>query len=129
LFTFFAWCSVKEECHKNKYVLTIGGRHRKLPGIVSRNASARSAAERQAVNTMVQGSAADMMKLAMVRLDAALLQPEFTDSARLVLMVHVRTRIKSEFETKTEPQQVATRRFRVGETLLRVILLYDDGEV
>ena len=40
------------------------------------------------MNTMVQGSAADLMKSAMVRLDAALRLPEFVGSARLVLMVH-----------------------------------------
>jgi DNA polymerase I-like protein with 3'-5' exonuclease and polymerase domains len=50
---------------------------------------ARSQAERQAVNTVTQGSAADMIKRAMVRLHQLLAQPRFQGAARLVLQVRL----------------------------------------
>jgi DNA polymerase-1 len=68
------------------YVTTILGRRRPLRDIVSRNATVRSAAERNAVNTPVQGSAADLVKLAMVRVHAALRERNLR--SRLVLQIH-----------------------------------------
>jgi DNA polymerase-1 len=55
-----------EHCQKNGYVLTLLNRRRYIPDINSKNNSVRQFAERQAINTPVQGSAADMMKLAMI---------------------------------------------------------------
>jgi DNA polymerase-1 len=55
------------------YVETILGRRRYMPDLRARNYALRSAAEREATNAPMQGSAADLMKLAMVRIDAALL--------------------------------------------------------
>ncbi len=66
------------------YVSTLLKRRRYVPELTSRNASMRKAAERIATNTPVQGSAADIIKLAMIRLDAAL---KGTD-AQLILQVH-----------------------------------------
>ncbi len=54
------------------YVRTLLGRRRYMPDLRSRNYALRSAAEREATNAPMQGSAADLMKLAMVRIDAAL---------------------------------------------------------
>ncbi len=68
------------------YVSTILGRRRPLRDIVSRNATVRAAAERNAVNTPVQGSAADLVKLAMVRVHAALRERGLR--SRLVLQIH-----------------------------------------
>jgi len=51
---------------------TLFGRERPIPEINSRNASARGFAERTAVNSPLQGTAADLIKLAMVRIDEAL---------------------------------------------------------
>lgn len=67
----------------NLYVTTLAGRKRFLPDIVSRDIKLRSSAERQAFNTKIQGSAADIMKMAMVRAHAML--PE---GASLLLTVH-----------------------------------------
>lgn len=67
-------------------VKTILGRVRLLPELFYEDWELRGKAERQAVNTRVQGSAADIMKLAMVKLDRTLLR-EVPD-ARLVLTVH-----------------------------------------
>jgi len=54
------------------YVETLLGRRRYMPDLRTRNYALRSAAEREATNAPMQGSAADLMKLAMVRIDAAL---------------------------------------------------------
>lgn len=61
-----------ENCRKNGFVVTVANRRRYLPAIKSTNAHARSQAERQAVNTTVQGSAADLVKIAMINIDRKL---------------------------------------------------------
>lgn len=63
-----------EGCKARGYVKTITGRRRYLPAITSNNSHARTQAERQAVNTTVQGSAADLVKIAMINIDKRLLQ-------------------------------------------------------
>ncbi|NLO73583.1 MAG: DNA polymerase I [candidate division WS1 bacterium] len=68
------------------YVQTICGRRRYLPELHSSNTGVRSYAERAAANTPLQGSAADLMKMAMVRLAKAL--PGVSARARLLLQVH-----------------------------------------
>ncbi len=68
------------------WVQTLLGRRRYLPDLASPNGARRSLAERAAVNTPIQGSAADLMKLAMVRVHAALKRQ--VPSARLLLQVH-----------------------------------------
>ncbi len=60
------------EARENGYAQTLFGRRRALPEILSRNATTRNAAERIAVNMPIQGSAADIIKLAMVRIDREL---------------------------------------------------------
>ncbi len=67
-------------------VRTLLGRLRRLPDLQSRNFQMRMEAERQAMNTPVQGSAADLIKQAMVELHAALAQRRL--GARLVLQIH-----------------------------------------
>ena len=68
------------------YVSTLLGRRRYLPDINNRNFNLRSFAERTAINTPIQGTAADIMKLAMLRVDAALQQSGL--SSRVLLQVH-----------------------------------------
>lgn len=68
------------------YVTTLSGRRRYLPDINNRNFNLRSFAERTAVNTPIQGTAADIMKLAMLRVDTALRQSGL--SSRVLLQVH-----------------------------------------
>lgn len=58
---------VLEECRKQGYVQTLSGRKRYLPEIGSRNVMVRKQAERQAFNTVLQGTAADLIKLAMLK--------------------------------------------------------------
>ena len=66
-------------------VKTMFGRRRYLPDINSKNPAARSAAERTAVNTPIQGTAADLVKRAMLKVDAAL---RGKYQARMLLQVH-----------------------------------------
>ncbi len=68
------------------FVATILGRRRPIPQVHSRNPNERALGERMAINTVVQGSAADLIKVAMLRLDQALAE-RFT-KARLLLQVH-----------------------------------------
>lgn len=59
----------KEEARKRGYVETLFGRRRYLPDINSRNATVRGFAERNAINAPIQGTAADIIKVAMIRID------------------------------------------------------------
>ncbi len=73
-----------ESCRQLGYVETLSGRRRIIPDINARNRNAREYAERAAYNMPIQGTAADIMKLAMLRLAPEL--PHF--GARLILQVH-----------------------------------------
>ncbi|MEM0897162.1 MAG: DNA polymerase I [Verrucomicrobiota bacterium] len=75
-----------EEAKANGYVETVTGRRRYLRDINSGNATVRGAAERTAINTPIQGTAADMIKIAMVRVHRALAEGDF--NTRMLLQVH-----------------------------------------
>jgi DNA polymerase-1 len=75
---------VRASARKKGYVETLAGHRRRLPDIMSSNAELRSRAERQAVNSKIQGSAADICKEAMVAVHKAF---SGTD-ARLLVQVH-----------------------------------------
>lgn len=68
------------------YVETILGRRRYMPALASSNFMLRSAAEREATNAPLQGSASDLMKLAMVRIDRRL--AESPSDAKMLLQIH-----------------------------------------
>jgi len=73
-----------EQAREDGYVTTLWGRRRQIPELKARNWQVRTLGERLAVNTPIQGTAADILKLAMVRCHAAL---EGTP-VRLILTVH-----------------------------------------
>jgi DNA polymerase-1 len=75
-----------DEARRRGYVETLFGRRRYLPGLASTRGGERASAERVATNAPIQGSAADLMKLAMIRVHAALKRS--SPSARLLLQVH-----------------------------------------
>ncbi len=76
--------STIESAREKGHVLTLWGRRRQIPELKARNWQVRTLGERLAVNTVIQGTAADVMKLALVRVDATL-----RDSAvRPILTVH-----------------------------------------
>ncbi|MFQ3547694.1 MAG: DNA polymerase I, partial [Termitinemataceae bacterium] len=74
------------ETERTGYSQTILGRRRYIPTITSRNKTEKAAAERIAINTPIQGSAADIVKLAMIRLHRAL--EAHNSPGRLLLQVH-----------------------------------------
>lgn len=75
-----------QQAMENGYVTTAFGRKRLLPDIYSKNPAIRNNAERMAMNTPIQGTAADLMKLAMISLDEALTREGLT--SKLVVQVH-----------------------------------------
>ena len=75
-----------EEAREKGYIETLYGRRRYLPDITSRNAVVRGYAERNAVNAPIQGTAADIIKVAMIRIDRAL-QAEGLKT-KMILQVH-----------------------------------------
>ncbi|WP_035354240.1 DNA polymerase I [Edaphobacter aggregans] len=75
-----------DEVRKAQAVRTFFGRVRPIPDIQSRNANMRGFAERTAVNTPLQGTAADLIKLAMIRIDAELTRRNLR--SRMTLQVH-----------------------------------------
>jgi len=68
------------------YTETMYGRRRKLPDLASENRQRREIAERMALNAPIQGSAADIVKIAMLKVDTALRESHF--QSRLLLQVH-----------------------------------------
>ena len=77
---------VVEDARETGYTQTLYGRKRYIPELKSSNFNIRSGAERIALNTPIQGSAADLIKLAMIRVEEAL-QAQFPE-AQLLLQVH-----------------------------------------
>ncbi len=75
-----------ELARRQGYVATLMGRRRYLPDIKNSNFNLRSFAERTAINTPIQGTAADIMKLAMIRVDRALAAAGL--QTRILLQVH-----------------------------------------
>ena len=93
-----------EEARKTGMVKTLFGRRRYLPDIHSRNPAARNAAERTAVNTPIQGTAADLIKRAMLLVNAAL----EGEKAKMLLQVH------DELVLEAPPEEAA----KVGQMLV-----------
>jgi DNA polymerase-1 len=75
-----------EQATELGYVTTLLGRRRQIPELRARNRQVRQLGERLAVNTVIQGTAADVIKVAMVRAEAALRDGDL--ATRLVLQIH-----------------------------------------
>ena len=75
-----------DEARRDQRVSTLFGRIRPIPDINSKNSNQRGFAERTAVNTPLQGTAADLIKLAMIRIDAAIRERDL--KSRMTLQVH-----------------------------------------
>lgn len=70
---------------KPPHLVTLMGRKRRVPSIMSRDYKLKGRGERQIINSLIQGSAADLIKLAMIRVDKALRE---ADCGKLILTVH-----------------------------------------
>jgi DNA polymerase-1 len=113
-----------DEVRRTGVTRTLFGRERPIPDINSRNPSARGFAERTAVNSPLQGTAADLIKLAMVRIDAALESGGFQSA--MLLQVH------DELVFECPPEEVEAvsklvKREMEGAYDLKVPLLVDVG--
>ncbi len=78
---------IRKQAHDDGYVETLAGRRLYLPEINARNKQVQQAAERTAINAPMQGTAADIIKRAMVTVDHWLMS-EYGDDARMVMQVH-----------------------------------------
>ena len=113
-----------EAARKTGYTLTLMNRKRYLPDLNSKNRQAREAAERVAINTPVQGSAADLIKLAMINLDREIKARNL--KSRMILQVH------DELVFECPPQEEEKMRALVKKEMeevmpLKVPLVVDMG--
>ena len=99
----------------NGYALTLMGRRRYLPELTASNAMVREFGKRAAMNTPVQGTAADIIKLAMVRVDEALRREKL--QSRLILQVH------DELLLECPPEEIETAARILQEAMEGVIQL------
>ena len=98
---------VVEQAKADGYVTTLMGRRRYLPELKSKNFNLRSFGERCAMNTPIQGTAADIIKLAMIRVDAALAKQY--PQARLVLQVHDELIVECPLDQADDVKQLVER--------------------
>jgi DNA polymerase I len=101
-----------EEARRDLKVKTLHGRIRPIPDINSKNFTQRGFAERTAVNTPLQGTAADLIKVAMIRIDAALQEQNL--KSRMTLQVH------DELVFEVPEKEVETMQSLVREQMERV---------
>ena len=97
------------------YVQTLFGRRRYLPDILAHNANVRALAERNAVNAPIQGTSADIIKLAMIRVQERLLQEGL--KSKMVLQIH------DELLFDAVPAEVPRLKALVKEVMENVITL------
>ena len=113
------------EAKGNGYVQTIFARKRFLPDINSANANVRSLAERNAINAPLQGSAADIIKIAMVRVARRLSEEGL--KSKMILQVHDEL-IVDTLRSEKERVKEILRQEMEGAAMLRVPLTVDVGE-
>ena len=113
---------VVEEAKEQGYVTTLFGRRRWLPELKSANFNLRSFGERVALNMPIQGTAADLIKLAMIRVDAALRAEGL--AARLILQVHDELIVECPDEEVEQVKSLLTREM-TGAAALKVPLVAD----
>ena len=106
-------------------VTTVFGRRRILRDIDSRNAVARGVAERNAINAPIQGSAADIMKLAMIEIDRRFREEGIR--SRMILQVHDEV-IVDMLRSESDHVTAIVREAMEGAASLRVPLISDAGE-
>ena len=113
-----------ESCRKRGFVETLLGRQRKIPDIEAENRQVREFAERTAINTPVQGSAADMIKLAMIAIDRRLRESKL--AARMLLQVHDELVFEAPELDVEQLKQIITHEMRTALPL-RVPIVVETG--
>jgi DNA polymerase I len=113
-----------EDARQTGYTLTLMNRKRYLPDLNSKNRQAREAAERVAINSPVQGSAADLIKLAMIKLDREIKQRKL--KSRMILQVHDELVFEC-FSNEEEEMRELVKKEMEEVMPLKVPLLVDMG--
>jgi DNA polymerase I len=103
---------VKAKAAKQGYVETFFGRRRYFEGIRSSIPYIRASAERMAINAPIQGTQADILKLAMIEIDKELQRPAWKGSAHLLLQVHDEVIYEVKKELVAEIAPVVRRRMQ-----------------
>lgn len=96
--------NVKKEAYENGYVTTLFGRRRYIPELASRLYMQRMFGERVAMNAPIQGTAADIIKIAMIHVDNKLRQENL--DARLILQVHDELIVESSIEHADRAKEI-----------------------
>ncbi len=113
-----------DDARKRGYVTTIYGRRRMLPDINSHNSVVRGYAERNAINAPIQGSAADIIKIAMVRIFNRLEQEGL--QARMILQVHDELNLNVPTNEIEQVRRIVTEEME-NASQLRVPLIAENG--
>ncbi len=115
---------ILEQARKNLYITTILGRRCYFPDINSKNQMARKAAEREAINAPMQGSAADIIKLAMVKIDALLRERNM--KSKMIMQVHDELVFEAKEDEIDELKEIIKKEME-GAVKLRVPIKVDIG--
>lgn len=128
---FETYAGVKEYMEKSKevarekgYIETIFKRRRSLPDINSRNSVVRGYAERNAINAPIQGSAADIIKVAMIRIYKRFMEENI--QSKMILQVHDELNFSVLPEEKDKVQQIVIEEMQ-NAYAMRVPLIADSG--
>lgn len=113
---------IKEKARRTDKAVTMMGREREIPEINSRNMALRSTAERLAINTPLQGSAADLIKKAMLAIDRRLTGSRL--DAKMILQIHDELIFEVRDEDAQELSQLVREEMESVE-LLKVPLIVD----
>ena len=114
----------KEEARQKGYVTTLFGRRRYLPDINSQNATVRGFAERNAINAPIQGTAADIIKVAMIRIHERFLREGIR--SKMILQVHDELNFSVYPEEKGRVEQIVIEEMQ-NAIPLHVPLVADSG--
>lgn len=114
-----------EEAKKNGYTTTMFSRRRNIPELSSTNRNIRGFGERVAMNSPIQGTAADVIKIAMINVDRALKKSGL--DARLIMQVHDELIVEAKEECAAEAAEILVREME-NAVKLSVPLTADCGE-
>jgi len=117
--------NIRKQAHDDGFVETLFGRRLYLPEINARNKQLQQAAERTAINAPMQGTAADIIKLAMIDVESWLLA-EHPDTARMTMQVHDELILEVKEESVDEIREGLIKRM-FGAAKLAVPLLVEAG--
>jgi DNA polymerase I len=116
--------STLEQVRREGFVRTLFGRMRPIPDMESRNPNQRGFAERTAINTPLQGTAADLIKLAMIAIDRKLAERKL--KSRMILQVHDELIFEVPGDEKAEIETIVKSEME-GVVQLRIPLIADLG--